>query len=220
MTWRVLMLGTAVAALTLTFGSASSAEDGSDIDYNRLGGYIELGGVYAWSSFGRSDLNIDGDSTGGFSLRLGNRFDQFVAVEFQYEFLAQLTVTAKDSGATTSVGATTEFYTHQMTFNFRVYPFASEEDGFFQPILAGRIQPFALAGLGVTIIDTPEGDAVGFVSRFGLGVDLYATKNIVLSLEGTYALSSGSADAETAGGQLPVGGLDHVSLGVGATYRF
>ena len=131
------------------------------------------------------------------------------------------------------------FQLDQLTLNFRAYPWASEDDGFFKAIMAGRIQPYALAGLGATIVVTEQGnapgfipshgDSVGFVMRFGLGVDFYATENIVLSFEGAYALSTGSAGrgAETSGkdrlpeeGYLPLKNLDHVALSLGATYRF
>ena len=80
--------------------------------------------------------------------------------------------------------------------------------------------------------DTPQGDDVGFVARFGGGVDLYATENILVSLEAVYALSAGGAGAgpetEILGEtefmgeklRLPLEDLSHVSVSLGAAYRF
>lgn len=249
MTWRVLILGVATATLTLTLtlGAGASAEEGPAVDYNRVGGYLAVNGVYAWSHFGgtgaHAGQNLDGNSNAGFAIRLGNRFHPNVAVEFQYEFLASRVATSQDPTTDMELSGSSltcpvppgpeaspcqaEFYTHQTTLNFRVYPWASEDDGFFHAIMAGRIQPYALAGMGATIIDTPQGDAVGFVARFGIGFDFYATEHIVLTLEGAYAISPGSAGhgAETTTealtkGYLELDHLDHVSLGFGAAYRF
>ena len=222
MKWRAIMLGTAAAALTLTFGIAASAEEGPEIDYNRLGGYFQLGGVYSFENYSGG---YDSEGAGGFDFRLGNRLHQYVGIEFQYEFVSERTVipTTPAAAFQLKVPATT-VYTHQVTFNFRTYPWSSKDAGVFHEILSGRIQPYALTGIGVGIWSSPNGDGVGFVARLGLGVDFYATEHIVLSLESTYDFSAGGNPIETTdsvtGGILPVDNLDQISLAFGVAYRF
>jgi opacity protein-like surface antigen len=243
MKWRVLMLGAAAAALT--FGSAASAENQPEIDYNRLGGYYQVSGVYSFADFSGG---FEGDPRGGFDVRFGNRLHRHVSVEFQYEYVTQRVVHAETTEAEMELGphennalclpeetriandlgerCKTKVTSHHITLNFRAYPWASEESGFFHQILEGRVQPYGMVGIGVSIPVTPKGDAVGFVSRFAAGVDFYATANIVLTLEAAYALSTNGAGrgAETTSGsnpgRLPAGDLDHISIGMGAAYRF
>jgi opacity protein-like surface antigen len=219
MMWRVFVLGTAVAALTLTFGSAASGEEGHQVDFNRRGGYVQATGVYSWANYG-SGLN--GGPTGGFDVRLGSRFTRWVSAEMQYEFLSQRGVSATNAVAMQQLGVwKTETFTHTLTFNFRAYPLASL-DG----ILGGRIQPYALAGVGFRVYDTPSGDGLGFAPRFGLGFDFYLAEHWALTLEGSYMLATGGSAARTtpAGvtpvGYLPIDNLDHVSAALGVTYRF
>jgi len=54
--------------------------------------------------------------------------------------------------------------------------------------------------------DLPD---TGFAMRFGGGIDLYATKNIVVTLETDYVKPFGNLDA-----------FDYVSVGWGVQYRF
>ena len=211
MTWRVLVLGTAAAALTLTIGATASAEEGDEVSYDRVGGYFQLSGVYSADDFSEP---VSGTSTGGFSLRTGNRFHQYCSVEFQYEFLA-----ARDVEVTQATPPPLEasVYSHHITMNFRSYPLSGLEK------IPGFVQPFIIAGLGVGIFDTEEGDDTGFAARFGGGVDLYTTEHIMVSLEAVYALSAGGGSvggAEIDGGELRRKDLNHVSVSVGVAYRF
>ena len=48
-----------------------------------------------------------------------------------------------------------------------------------------------------------------FAMRFGGGIDLYATKNVVVSAQADYLLPFGSLD-----------GFDFLSIGLGLQYRF
>jgi hypothetical protein len=217
MTWRVLVLGTALAALTLAFGAAASAEDEEgeeeNVGYNRLGGYLQVAGVYSWEDFSGG---LTGSPVGGFSLRTGNRFHRNFSVEFQYEFLANREVRMIASPTDTLLG---EVYSHHITLNFRSYPFPGLLNG---PLL-GRVQPFVIGGFGAGVYDTRDGDDVGFVARGGGGLDVYATDNIVFSLEAVYALSAGGqgGGAELAGDDvLDLKDLNHLSVSLGAAYRF
>jgi hypothetical protein len=228
MTWRALIWAAAAVALSMTLGGSSSAEEGPAVDYNRLGGYFELAGVYSWANY--RDHDLSGSPQGGVSIRGGNRFHRNVAIEFQYEFMNNRTIAAQSALAMQELGVwQTDAYTHQVTFNARAYPWSDQEGGFFRELVDGRLQPYALTGIGAGIWATPDGDGVGFVARFGLGLDFYLTEHIALTLEGTYAVSAGCAcngarttpkAALPVEGFLPLDGLDQVGVGLGAMYRF
>jgi opacity protein-like surface antigen len=89
--------------------------------------------------------------------------------------------------------------------NTRLYP------------LGGRIQPYALAGLGIiaSVVEHRDRDSSikqsnadwGF--RTGAGVDFYLTGEIALSLEAVYVSTVGD-----------IKDTDHVSIGMGILYRF
>ena len=81
--------------------------------------------------------------------------------------------------------------------------------------MTGRYQPFLLFGAGVMTakaisrgvpVETTE---LEFAMRFGGGIDLYATKNVVVSLEVDYVLPVSN-----------LSDLDYVSIGWGFQYRF
>ena len=76
----------------------------------------------------------------------------------------------------------------------------------------GPIQPYALGGVGLLFADL--GGAVsdseeGLVTRFGGGLDLYFSENIVATFEGTYVLPFDDVDR-----------FDYVSFTWGFQYRF
>ena len=81
-------------------------------------------------------------------------------------------------------------------------------------VLTGRIQPFALVGIGVS-----RGEFEGspndrdtdpaFAARFGGGVDFYFSNSIAFTVHTAYVLPTGDLDDNAA-----------VSLGVGALLRF
>jgi opacity protein-like surface antigen len=89
-------------------------------------------------------------------------------------------------------------------------------------LLTGRYQPFLLLGLGAMSGSIHVRDPVGlsftgidsqtenvFAMRFGGGIDLYATKNIVVSLGVDYVYPFGNLDD-----------LNYVTINWGFQYRF
>ena len=91
-----------------------------------------------------------------------------------------------------------------LTGNVKFYP------------LTDRVQPFILAGLGLAQVKVEDSLGLGieetesdFALRFGGGVDYYATRNIVLSVDVSYVLPTGDIDRS-----------DYVSFGWGLQYRF
>jgi opacity protein-like surface antigen len=83
--------------------------------------------------------------------------------------------------------------------------------------LSGRFQPFALLGFGALLLDLDDdtgrsagGTESNFAMRYGLGLDVYITKQIAASIGASYVLPAGSNIED----------FDYVSYGGGIQYRF
>ena len=87
-------------------------------------------------------------------------------------------------------------------------------------VLTGKYQPYLLAGVGVMTAKVKLKNSMGlglfeserftdFAARFGGGIDIYMTENIVFTLETDYVLPTGDVED-----------LDYVSIGWGFQYRF
>ena len=80
--------------------------------------------------------------------------------------------------------------------------------------MTGRVQPYALLGLGVMFDDdsTPGGSSSSdsaFVGKLGLGFDVWATDWLGMNLEWTYQLPSGT-----------LRDLDYMAVTWSVVYRF
>lgn len=79
--------------------------------------------------------------------------------------------------------------------------------------LTGRFQPFALVGFGAMGTELRGGgrrvSATGFTPRIGGGLDLFATGNLVVSVDLAYAFATGEIE-----------GLDLFTFGWGLRWRF
>ena len=193
---RILLLGLLLTVGMTVVGASASAEDHDEETsaYSRTGPYGSFSGAYAFEDWNQSNNETPADDTFGFNLRLGARISEWVAVELQLEYFDDFFPDDRPDYSTVSVFA-----------NTRVYP------------LSGRLQPYAIGGLGIisTVVDHREpGSSYGRSTadwgfRFGAGVDFYYTDHIALTVEGAYILTVGE-----------VKDTDHVSMGVGILYRF
>ncbi|MHC4138126.1 MAG: hypothetical protein ACYS0K_24575, partial [Planctomycetota bacterium] len=96
-----------------------------------------------------------------------------------------------------------------LTLDGKLYPLWALETKL--PPLARRFQPFATAGIGYLTFDGPQGiDEWDFAVRLGGGLDIYVTRNIVISVDTTYVLPVSDA----------LDGLEYVSVGWGVLFRF
>jgi opacity protein-like surface antigen len=177
-----------VAVLT---GTALAAEPGAG-DPGRTGWYLGAGATYALEQFrsGRAD-----DSP-GLKMLGGYRAHRHFAAELDVDYLNGFDVRA-DGDESHVRGVAT-------TLNGKGY------------LTTGRIQPYGVAGLGglyVSGIDRSLqnlfGVHGGFLTRFGAGLDLYATDHLVVNAEATYDLPTGAVSA-----------LRFVPITLGAQYRF
>ena len=170
--------------------SASAAQD----EFSRPGPYVQLAGTYAICDYTPSNGSLPDcsdyfDSSLGFNVRAGFRFNRFFSVEGQVEWLSGFDAkNPSQFDATDSQGTPYSFTQVQSesvayTINARFYP------------IEGRIQPYALAGLGGENfwINTNYGQTdtmTSFVGRFGGGLDIYLTPNLALSGEFTYVVAT------------------------------
>jgi opacity protein-like surface antigen len=198
----VLVAGTAIAG---TYGEEIDAVETpaaapatvevteETTDYARTGPYIGLGGNYAIELF--DDNSVGGARTGnsaGIHAKAGWRVHPNFAGELRYEWFNEFDL---DPG---------HIDAWMITINGKGY------------ILTGRVQPYGLVGLGLLHGDGSAGNFAGaahpsngFAMRFGGGLEVYATENLVLGPEFAYVLPTGSAND-----------LDMFTVAFGLAWRF
>ncbi len=205
---RMAVLSIAMVLLMVGYSWAGEFDD--------PGGYLVIGGVTGFSSFqGTFDTSL-GDSM-GIELTGGYRFSEYLAAEFEVDGLMGFDI---KSGTPRRTFLTVDGL--NFTANGKV----------FLPL--GRIQPYALVGLGglyarlrsqdpITTVCWPYypyywycegayakiGDNLAFMMKYGGGVDFHLTDQWALSLDATYVM--------------PIGGLEdlrYISFNWGALFKF
>jgi opacity protein-like surface antigen len=216
----------AVMVAACTGFAALTAESETDQDgYARRGWLVGVGGSYAMETFeddAESDLrspnvlgptvSLSADDSFGVNGRAGYRCHRLFSVEVQGEWIDGFD--ADVSGIPVSgfpvppppppPSGTIDAEPWVVTANTKGY------------LLTGRYQPFLLLGAGVMTADFDAQDTglsnsteTNFAMRFGGGIDLYATKHVVVSAEIDYVLPFGN-----------LAPLDYLSIGMGIQYRF
>jgi hypothetical protein len=192
-------------------------------DFDRRGWFAGLEGVYGYQDFKVGDeesdiretyqpfdvdFNMDSDSGGGLNFKVGRRCHSRVAVEFEVEWIDKFKGTIKEptAGDVTNVKFSPIVVT---TVNVKGY------------LLTGRYQPYALLGVGMlalrsassNVTDGPgkeyQQDTGMLALRFGGGIDVYATRNWVVTGGVDYVYSATNIDH-----------MNYISVGVGVQYRF
>jgi opacity protein-like surface antigen len=178
-------------------------------------------GIY---SFGFSDVDSD---TFGFNGRVGYRCHPYISTELQYEWLNDF-----DGGINETTGfnpwpSAANDVPRNFEFELESLVLTTNVKGH---LLTGRYQPFVLAGLGFMRMESKAHDVtskdaldaagrdraarvrdtrVEVAMRFGGGLDIYLTENILVSAEGSYLIPTGKLD-----------GMDYYVFGLGLQYRF
>jgi len=188
-------------------------------DFARRGWMIGVAGSYAIETFedeAERDfqkelgpaVQLSADNAFGFYGRVGYRCHKRFSAEVGVEWLSGFDADLTQPGFV-QLGKV-EYEPLVVTANAKGY------------LMTGRYQPFLLVGAGVMTADRKLRDTVGlspaqaddesdnaFTMRFGGGVDLYATKNVVVTMEAGYVLPFGNLDA-----------LDYITVTWGFQYRF
>ena len=150
---------------------------------------------------GGANISADADNAWGANGRIGYRLNPQLAVELQAEFVSNIEVDMKVSGVETS---TEDIGFFALTTNAKYF------------LLTGRIQPYVVAGLGWgrSRVKPANGGSTerndGWVARGGVGVALYGTRDVALTLETSYV--------HPASGRIE--DLDYLSFNAGFTLFF
>lgn len=208
----------AVSSFLVAFSS------GAQSTYGDAGAYAQVAGSYAickakpTDGSVHPDCNTALDNSFGLNIRGGYRFNRWVSVEGQFEWIHGYTEKNPFSDAPNARAQGIAY-----SANARVYA------------LEGRIQPYGLAGFGglsswLTNVDCA---AVGLrpgctdtynsvIGRFGGGVDGYLTKHIALTAEFTYVVASEASAYNSWWGSVTDSNIDpnYMSFSWGLMYRF
>lgn len=216
-TYTAAIAGAALGGIVcsaLVYGFPDSADTDA---HERQGWFLSLGGTVALPTFA-GDLNSDAQRSSGLPVRFspgnalginvgaGYRCNRYFATEIKAERIMSFEADTSLPG----MGQVASFDLKPLTVttNFKAY----------YPL--GRLQPFLLAGLGMTssavdVTDTaglalPYRDGgKGIAIRTGGGLDLYATQHVLLNVGVDWVLPFGQTQD-----------LDYVSLSWGIQYRF
>ena len=198
--------------------SDSKDGDSEDPGFDRRGFVIGLNGTYAIEAFRENEeadlqdalqpftTSLTMGNTGGLSGFVGYRCNRHFSAELQVEWLHGFEGVQSEEMQGEFATATLEpIFT---SVNGKGY------------LLTGRYQPYVLVGAGTLTVDTETREILDptnsnsltktmIAMRFGGGVDVYATKHIVVNLGVDYVL--------------PVTGvknLEYISINAGLRYRF
>jgi opacity protein-like surface antigen len=191
---RIVMslLGTALLAAAPSF--AADGRTSVDEDFSRPRVYFGLGPLWALTNFhtgasaltGGSGARVDADDTYGADGRIGYRVHPNIALEAQGQFFGEADLEARLPGQTASqrIG---RIQAVSATGNFKLYP------------ITGRVQPYALGGLGLmwahqenSLPNAKRGNNTELAGRGGVGVDVYLDENFAVNVEGSYLVPASS----------------------------
>lgn len=176
------------AAAWLAFAPHASAQQDEWEDryypFAREGLYVGIGGLLALENFDRdaaiegvgTALEIGADDAGGLELRGGYRAHPNFAGEMLFQFFSGFSVNNRSNGSNDT---------------FNGWLLAANAKGY---AMLDRIQPYALAGVGLLAFTEKRGSELGFITRIGGGIDFYLSQSVVLDLEIVYVLPAGSLD--------------------------
>jgi opacity protein-like surface antigen len=180
--------------------AAGAAEEGEaeqeeEPVYDRDGWYAGIGGGIAFSEFDEGNA----DDSGLVNLRAGYHFLRFAALEVQLEYEPEF-----GSGSGNYAGVDTALWSAWLAA--KGYPTAP---------WTGPVQPYLLGGIAWMwkrqtgpAVDGSEEDGA-FAMRVGGGLDVYVTRNVVLTVDSSWVVPTGNLED-----------LWHVTLGGAVQYRF
>jgi len=198
--------------------NAQLSAEGKAPTFERPGWMAGLTGRYAWGNYGDNEqedlrvsslpflVSITEENSPGLSgwagYRCHRRFSAEVEVEWFKGFDGQIDELVQGTVATYSLVPIV------VTSNAKGY------------LMTGRFQPYLLAGAGAMIVQSSTTDFLGaggtvedtnamFTMRFGGGLDVYLTKNIVATVDLDYVLPVAE-----------IKNLHYVTFGGGLQYRF
>ncbi len=185
---------------------AAGAEDAeAPAGYTRDGWYVAVAGVNGLENFAATPFPVR--DSWGVNGRLGFRFLEHWALEFEYERLFEIEMRNPVDG--------TDFQVNVFSANGRAYLPLWRLGG-----VAERLHPYAMSGIGLHQVDVDDhgapfgkfggGEKGAFTGRFGGGIDVYLTPQLVLFSETSYVLPAERDNHE----------MQYVSISWGVQWRF
>ena len=192
-------VGAVILAVVCGVTAASfGVQPGGTDEYARRGWQLGVAARYGIETFD-DDLDLSIDDSLGISGLLGYRCHRHFSVEAEVEWLDGFE-------ADVPAGLALELEPVVVTTNVKGY------------ILTGRVQPFLLAGFGLMVADTKlrvtglgsaSESETDLATRFGGGIDIYATKRIAVDIKADYVMPVAGNDT-----------FEYYTLSVGLMYRF
>jgi opacity protein-like surface antigen len=150
-------------------------------NYARGGFYIGAEGLYAIENSPVTGTTTDNQyiSSGGFQLRFGGRHNRWLATELDVIYIHKFESETED------------FLAWGLTVAERLY------------MTKGRFQPFLTVGAGFLSLRSPSrrtssssssssGPGPGFAMTFGMGAEMFANENFIITLMSNYQLTIGN----------------------------
>jgi len=193
--------------------AGAGAAQNNDHEFDRAGTYLGLAGTAAVTTQFEDDLekvaqavlnpgaSVQVDPSLGLNARLGHRIHPRFAADIHYEWLSEFKTTIDVPGPLGGSATVDDIGGWALTGDGKVF------------LLTGRLQPFLLVGIGALHVDLGDFDVrqTVFSGRFGGGIDVYATRNIAVTIDVSYVLPAEDFEGVE---------LDYVSIGWGLQYRF
>jgi len=217
MRWRIV--ATLAFALWAGLAARDARADAAAEDFARTGPFLRLGAAVGFENSSQLDranallpvlvarvlpggatlgeAALDVEPLLGVSIGAGYRVHPRLALEGAFDWAeGDLSL---DLIVSTLLGGTQSLRLPLGTL--RVWSVTGDLKGY---LLTGRIQPYAVVGLGAmqwTLGERTTGiaaDATSFAPRLGGGFDVYLTRAILLNLDAGYLLGTGDLDGEDA----------------------
>lgn len=154
------------ALAVLGSGSVASAAG----EFGRSGPYLGAGGLYAIENFDESAPITDVENSWGYNLRGGYRFNEFFALELNWDHMLAFDI---DPG----------------TGDADFWVISASGKGY---LTDGPIQPFLGAGLGYGSASAGTADETALAVRAAGGIDFYFSRNWAVTAEAGYIVGTGS----------------------------
>src|SRR5262245_1210574 len=209
---RRTVLGSLALLWVLAAPSARADDPPADApDFARSGFYLGGSATYGFNLLESAfdDVlfdDVDVGDTWGFDPRVGYRALRWLAVEAQYEYL-------RNFGVTFAGAHLADLNAQTITANVR----------FIAPLR--RFQPYLRIGAGATIFDLDDNivpglrvDHSGFSGRIGVGLDVYATENLVIAVGADSVLSAAQVEDTVLDGGSE--SLSYIAVHMGIDLRF
>ena len=195
---------------------------------------IEDFGIGGGNTVNVSNFRLDIEDSGGLNAMVGYRAASFFAAELEYEWVDEYDVEVAGTGTVVSgpltgqsIDVSGKAYSiegHTLTLNTKwIVPF-------------WRIQPYLLVGAGLSVYDTDRGEQADTIElitddeieidggthealagRFGVGIDWYITKNVLINTNYNVVVTTRNFETPSGGN---VDDLNYMGFSAGMQYRF